>query len=69
MRWYGRWKARGGIHAGEAVDLGDMIATEYREGVRPSEGDKPPEYRRVGKPGEVPPGYAENENVGAHQVD
>jgi hypothetical protein len=66
MRWYGLWKGRREAHAGEAMNLGDV---GYREGDRPSEGDKLPEYRRVGKPGEVPPGYAENENVGAHQVD
>ena len=69
MRWCGRRKARREVYTEEAVDLGDVVVTGHGEGDRPSEGDRPPEYRKVGKPGEVPPGYAENENGGAHQVE
>ena len=74
MRWYGRRKARREVQTEEVVDLRDVVVTESGEGDRPSEGDRHsereelPEYRKVGKSGEVPPGYAENENGGAHQV-
>jgi hypothetical protein len=80
MRWYGRRKARRRIHAEEVVDLRDVVVTENGEGHRSSEGDRHserdrpsegeglPEYRKIGKFGEVPPGYVENEIGGAHQA-
>jgi hypothetical protein len=70
MRWCGRRRARrgGNTNPEEAVDLGDVGVV--RSDSNPlSEGEILPKYRKVGKPGEVPPGYAENGNQGAHQAE
>jgi len=68
MRWCGRRRARrgGNAHPEEAVDLGDVGVV--RSDSNPvSEGERLPKYRKVGKPGEVPPEYAETGNQGALQ--
>ncbi|RDL35878.1 Uncharacterized protein BP5553_06490 [Venustampulla echinocandica] len=52
-----------GIGAEGDMDLEELGVT------RSVEGDGLPKYRRVGRPGEVPPGYTPSKNVGANQVE
>jgi hypothetical protein len=46
------------------VEIEEVGVTRVAEG-----GDPLPKYERVGKPGEVPPGYTPTENSGANQVE
>lgn len=52
-----------GVEAGD-IDLDDVAVTRPVE-----DGDALPKYQRVGKPGEVPPGYTPSENVSANQLE
>jgi len=58
-----------GTVAGIGVEEGDMDLEEVGVTRSVEGGDELPKYRRVGKPGEVPPGYTPSENVGANQVE
>jgi hypothetical protein len=51
------------------VEEGDMDLEQVGVTRSVEEGDALPKYQRVGKPGEVPPGYTPRENVGANQVE
>ncbi|KAF8859786.1 hypothetical protein BDZ45DRAFT_620419 [Acephala macrosclerotiorum] len=64
--WWRRRHPRRGSVAEEpiVVDLGDMGHTRQQ-----SEGEGLPKYSRVGKPGEVPPGYNEGVVTGSPQVE
>jgi len=53
-----------GVEGGN-IDLEEVRVTRLAE----EEEDALPKYQRVGKPGEVPPGYTLSENLGADQVD
>lgn len=74
LQWIERKRRRRGSDVEEVVDLssvGSGRSTASGGGVtRHEEGDELPEYRRVGKKGEVPPGYVESvsENRGTDQV-
>jgi hypothetical protein len=64
-RWWSRRKARArrrgseGQAEGDVVSLGSVGVSRRTTG----ETDGLPQYSRVGKPGEVPPGYVEAETV------
>lgn len=58
-----------GTVAGIGVEEGDMDLEEVGVTRSVEGGDALPKYQKVGKPGEVPPGYTPSENVGANQVE
>ena len=65
--WYRRKHPKPQVtRAGEVVDLevvsGGVVRAEDENG------DHPPKYARVGKPGEVPPGYDGSRNSTSREV-
>ncbi|KAE9369858.1 hypothetical protein N431DRAFT_414184 [Stipitochalara longipes BDJ] len=54
---------------GARVSDGDVEIEEVGVTRAPEGGDALPKYERVGKPGEVPPGYTPTENAGTNQVE